>query len=170
MTTRSARFAHPEYFVYKNELKTLANRVGLTQLPSRFKIVFNMPIAPSNLKKDGTPRKGKSGPGQPHHQTPDVDNLVKAIFDALGKEKIVIKRGKPTIQIDDSYIYGVYALKKWCLQGNEGIEISEMFPEGELGQVCDFDIFFNLMVNNGLSGESATAAFDALSKNGFKVI
>lgn len=41
--------------------------------------------------------------GKPHQQTPDIDNLVKAIFDCLVE--------------NDSYIHTVYAKKIWGEQG-----------------------------------------------------
>ena len=41
--------------------------------------------------------------GQPHQQTPDVDNMLKALLDAVHK--------------DDSHIWDIRATKKWSTLG-----------------------------------------------------
>ena len=54
--------------------------------------VLPMPVSWSKKKKDKLC-------GQPHKQTPDLDNLLKAIFDATHD--------------DDSHIYKITAEKRW---------------------------------------------------------
>jgi Holliday junction resolvase RusA-like endonuclease len=64
---------------------------------------LEMPQSWSQKKKD---RLG----GQPHQQTPDIDNMVKAVADALTPD-------------NDSHIYSIAAEKRWS-HGVGYIEIS----------------------------------------------
>lgn len=58
-------------------------------------ICFWMPVSATMRKSRGCPKEG-----DPHRQKPDLDNLVKALLDALWE--------------DDSGIWGIRAEKRWC--------------------------------------------------------
>lgn len=62
------------------------------------KIVFMLP-----MPKSWSKAKKERNDGWPHEETPDLDNLVKALFDAVYK--------------NDSHIWRVNAEKRW---GNKG--------------------------------------------------
>lgn len=64
----------------------------------RTEVDFYMPMPKSWSKK-----KRAAMDGQPHQSKPDIDNLVKALFDAVCK--------------DDSHIYEVHARKFWGEKG-----------------------------------------------------
>lgn len=52
------------------------------------------------MPKSWTKKKKREYLGSPHQQTPDLDNLLKALFDALFKK--------------DQHIWSVKATKVWC--------------------------------------------------------
>ena len=62
-----------KYFAFKDEVKL--NKV---ELPDSYHVIFVMPIPGSWSKK-----KKAEMDGQPHRQTPDKDNLEKALLDAM---------------------------------------------------------------------------------------
>jgi Holliday junction resolvase RusA-like endonuclease len=92
------------YRAYAEELRLKYKH----HLPADICIGFVIPIA------KGRRMASKKYPvalnaGMPHQQTPDLDNLVKAVLDALC--------------IDDSYVHSIMAFKVW---GDTGlISISE---------------------------------------------
>lgn len=77
-----------------------AHRVSLPE--SGAHITFHMPM-PSSWSQ----RKRKEMVGQPHKQRPDLDNLIKALGDAVHEE--------------DSFLWDYRATKVWAEAG--GIEI-----------------------------------------------
>lgn len=89
------------YWAFCNELRL---KVGNYKLPAQVEIEFYIPVFKSYSKK-----KRKKLIGQPHQQTPDIDNYLKAVLDALTD--------------DDSYIYDLRGIKFWCARGNEKIII-----------------------------------------------
>lgn len=70
-------------------------------------IVFNMPMPASWSKK-----KKAEMIGRPHQQRPDVDNLGKAIFDA--------------VLPDDSGVWDIRMTKVWAETGSIEITAAEM--------------------------------------------
>ncbi len=72
-------------------------------LPAQVELIFRIPMPASWSQK-----KRVAIQGSPHQQRPDIDNLVKAIFDHLAPE--------------DSYIYHVEASKFWGYRGSITIE------------------------------------------------
>ena len=66
-------------------------------------IVFRMPMPPSWSAK-----KRRELNGHPHQQKPDIDNLIKALFDAVHKE--------------DEWIHTVTARKVWAVDGEIEVE------------------------------------------------
>ncbi len=70
------------YFNYVDDIKAKAELMGLTTLPYRIKsIKYIMPI-PKTWPKKEVPAMIN----QPHLQKPDIDNLRKALQDAICKE------------------------------------------------------------------------------------
>jgi Holliday junction resolvase RusA-like endonuclease len=74
-------------------------------LPSEVKLIFHVPMPRSWSKKKRTEMIG-----QPHQQKPDIDNMTKAVLDALCKE--------------DSYVWRVDAEKRWAEAGS--IEVAAL--------------------------------------------
>jgi len=75
-----------QYFCYKNKLIKLCGELGIENIPASIytlKFYFRMPESWSNKKKERMM-------GQLHQQTPDIDNIMKALFDSL--------------QVQDNYI------------------------------------------------------------------
>lgn len=73
-------------------------------LPIPCKLIFTIPMP------DGwSAKKKESSNGKPHLQTPDIDNLAKAVFDALLNQ--------------DSHVWSFSAEKRWGYEGS--IEICE---------------------------------------------
>jgi Holliday junction resolvase RusA-like endonuclease len=95
--TRSDKWNHRDcvtrYWEFKDRL-----REHLTEIPQPCLMVFVFPM-PESWKE----KKKAIMRGQPHQKTPDIDNIEKAILDALYK--------------NDSHIWNVHHIKIW---GDEG--------------------------------------------------
>ena len=78
-------------------------RASGAELPERVALAFELPMPRSWSKK-----KRDRMNGEPHQQRPDLDNLVKAVLDALAGE--------------DSYVHTLTASKRWALRGSVTIE------------------------------------------------
>ncbi|MCK5612030.1 RusA family crossover junction endodeoxyribonuclease [Candidatus Pacearchaeota archaeon] len=91
--TRSDKWKKREivlrYFAFKNEIKTAGVKI---KCPAKITFQIEMPKSWSKKKK-------LAHDGKPHLQTPDIDNLLKGLLDAVYKE--------------DSHIWSVWAIKKW---------------------------------------------------------
>jgi Holliday junction resolvase RusA-like endonuclease len=81
------------------------------ELPERLYLVIHMP-----MPKTWSNKKRKAMLLEPHRQRPDIDNLIKAVLDALCE--------------DDSNIHEVHACKLWNEFGGIGIETIEKEPKG----------------------------------------
>lgn len=79
--------------------------LSLPAEPSIVECKAYLPLPASYNKK-----KVKELLGQPHRLRPDVDNILKAMMDALFNE--------------DSMIHTVRISKFWCLSGEERLEVS----------------------------------------------
>jgi len=78
MTWKTAKFAkYKPYWDYSDKLKELAVKLA----ESGQRVVFIMPMPKSWSKKKKTERRGT-----PHHQTPDTDNMLKALWDSVLKQ------------------------------------------------------------------------------------
>lgn len=92
--TRSDRWkqrpAVMRYRSFKDEIR--ANRVSIPDSGARIVFVMPMPATWSKTKK-------MLMRGAPHQQTPDIDNLLKALLDSIFD--------------NDSHIWDVYAAKIW---------------------------------------------------------
>jgi Holliday junction resolvase RusA-like endonuclease len=84
------RPATTQYWIYKAALQKLK-----VTLPIPCSILFELPMPESWSKK-----KRKEMNGKPHESKPDIDNLIKGIFDALLE--------------NDQVVWGVYAEKRWA--------------------------------------------------------
>lgn len=60
-------------------------RLRLQRLPNHLDMEFMLPMPDSWSEK-----KKQSMVGQPHRQKPDLDNIVKAVFDAMLEDDSVI--------------------------------------------------------------------------------
>lgn len=87
-----------QYHGFKDNLRLLARANKLTLSASGDVIVFLVPMPPSwsERKRDELNLK-------PHMQRPDLDNYLKALWDAL--------------EIEDKHIWGVTAYKLWSTKG-----------------------------------------------------
>lgn len=83
------RPATAKYWAFKDEVK----RLGIQVPESGAHVTFHMPV----------PGCGKDRVGKPHQQVPDVDNLVKALLDAIYE--------------DDAHIWDIRATKLWSDKG-----------------------------------------------------
>lgn len=82
------------YFAFCDELRLKYT----TPLPDQLRIIFYIPMPPSWSNK-----KRQAFCDMPHQQKPDIDNLSKAVMDALCK--------------DDARIYDLHATKYWATSG-----------------------------------------------------
>lgn len=88
------------YRAFADELRLLW---GVSNVPDRISLTFFIPMPYSwSAKKKEEMRL------MPHHQKPDIDNLVKAVLDAMCE--------------DDSYIYAIRAEKYWDDTGSIEVE------------------------------------------------
>lgn len=88
MTKRSAKFK-TAYWQWKDKIRDEAANVGLV-LPPTFRAIFFIAM-PNSWPK----RKKAEMAGRQHEQTPDDDNLMKALKDALLDEDSHIWSGTP---------------------------------------------------------------------------
>lgn len=106
------RFYDPQYVAKKNFAYEFMSHVPLDRVinsPMSFDLIFVIKIPKSWSKK----KKAKFL-DQPHTQTPDVDNLIKFIFDSLNSR----------VFVDDSQIFKVEAMKMWGEKGKTIMEIN----------------------------------------------
>lgn len=85
------------YYRFKDQC-----RVRRVKLPQPCRVVFHMPM-PSGWSNE----RQRAMDGMPHTVRPDLDNLVKALGDAVCKE--------------DSHLWNIRAEKRWSL--TPGIEV-----------------------------------------------
>lgn len=101
--TRSDRWKERDCVMRYRAFKDHVRALGVF-IPQPCKIVFHMPIPKSYSNK-----KKLSIIGKPHTQKPDLDNLLKALMDAVFE--------------DDGHIWAVCEEKRWA--DRPGIEILE---------------------------------------------
>jgi len=85
-----------KYWAYKDAIQLQKRTFELPESDFQVVFVLQMPKSWSNKKKEKMV-------GQKHQQTPDIDNLAKAFFDALLKE--------------DSHIWDCRLTKVWGCEG-----------------------------------------------------
>ena len=96
-----------KYFAFRDEV-----RAHSVIMPVPCKIIFNV-----RMPKSWSEKKKASLRGRPHRQTPDLDNLVKGLLDAVFE--------------DDKIVWGFAAEKRWCDYGSiiiKEIKCLKCFP------------------------------------------
>lgn len=87
------------YREFADRLRYEARRAGFSVPEAGLSLEFHIPMPPSWTKK-----KRRAMDGQPHQQKPDIDNLTKALMDALLP--------------DDSRVWSLDAqTKRWSTEG-----------------------------------------------------
>ena len=103
------RPVHKRYFQYCNAIRALN-----VQIPYKHAhITFIMP-----MPKSWSKGKKASLEGQYHQQTPDIDNLYKALLDAVFK--------------DDSHVCNVELTKLWGYRGAIVVEKSNVTQQNAI--------------------------------------
>jgi len=88
----------PVIMRYRAFCDELRLKLGSYKIPARVEMVFGIKMSKSwSLKKKDLTL------GKPHQQTPDIDNCVKSVLDALCE--------------NDSYVYEIHASKFWAKEG-----------------------------------------------------
>lgn len=90
-----------QYRSFKDELRKECKRLNLIELkPQLQSLIFYIPMPETWSKKKKLLMEGK-----PHQQSPDIDNFLKAIFDAM--------------LLQDNYIYSIKGElgKYWAKEG-----------------------------------------------------
>lgn len=96
--TRADRWKKRPAVVRYRRFKDQVRELGIAVSETGCRMIFVLPMPKSWSKK-----KMSQMHGQPHKQTPDTDNLVKAILDSVFEE--------------DSQIHHVEGLKFWGVTG-----------------------------------------------------
>lgn len=86
------------YFAFQKEV-----RLKKVKVSERCRVIFFLPMPNSWSKK-----KKDAMHMMPHQQTPDIDNLQKALFDS--------------VHANDKHIWHVDAQKRWSYEGGIAIE------------------------------------------------
>ena len=111
-------FVDPETRAWKELVaKSFLEKVGPgfrpLETPIELVLAFRMPM-PASWSK----RRRSEMDGQPHTQKPDIDNLAKAIMDALNG----------VAWVDDGQVFTVGSIKGWGPAGAVLVEIREVMP------------------------------------------
>lgn len=99
MTRRDKWAKRPIVMAYRNYGDGLRLKLAKYRLPESVSVDFYI-----SMPKTWSEKRRVALSGQPHQQTPDIDNLVKGLFDHLAK--------------NDSYIWEVKARKFWAWRGS----------------------------------------------------
>lgn len=104
------------YLAYKKLIGLELNKICKTptKQPVSIKILFVMPIPPSWSKK-----KRMDAIGSYHTSKPDIDNLIKGLFDAANK--ILWQDDNQVVRCNTTKIYG----EKPCIE----FEVTAMYEE-----------------------------------------
>lgn len=92
------RKAVTEYLEFKNRIQACAQELNY-QMGDTIDVLFLIP-----MPKSWSQKKRLQMEKMPHKQTPDVDNLTKALMDALNK--------------DDSNVWKTNVEKRWAFNGS----------------------------------------------------
>ncbi len=106
-----------KYNAYKEELQFWAEKNTFSMPSGFFSIWFYLP-APRSWRK----KKLIDMLYAPHTSTPDLDNLIKALFDGIMPRRNRIGGG---VGADDRRIHCYTAFKIWVPSGEERIDIVE---------------------------------------------
>ena len=105
MTRSDSWRARPAVLRYRQWCDMVRAEVGSWTLPEAFRATFWMPMPAS-----WSFRRREQTLGLPHQQRPDLDNLIKALMDAL--------------LVEDSAVWSIGAEKRWSTEGR--IEVEEL--------------------------------------------
>ncbi len=89
-----------QYRAFRDEV-----RLRGVKLVPPCKVTFFVPMPPSWSK-----RRRADFAGKPHMNTPDVDNLLKALLDSVFRDA------------DDAHIWSIWPEKRWAEQGSITVE------------------------------------------------
>lgn len=120
MTRRDTWAQRPvvlKYRAFCDALREQVKEQDFTLPEAGFNLWYHIPMPKTWSKK-----KKAAMRGQPHQQTPDVDNITKGVFDALLGQ--------------DSGIWDVRSGKFWAEEGRIEIEVTEDRPF--VCSVCGF--------------------------------
>ena len=106
-----------KYNAYKQELSWVVKKQGFTMPHGYFALWFYIPHPPS-----WRPKKVKEMLYKPHQSTPDWDNYIKALFDALMPRK---SRTRGEKGVDDRLIHCGAIFKVWVLPEEACIKVVE---------------------------------------------
>lgn len=106
-----------KYNSYKEEIRYCVDKAKFTIPLGYFAIWFYLPFPKSWRNKKRVEMLGK-----PHMSTPDLDNMIKALFDGLMPRRNRISGGKGA---DDRKIHCYVSFKVWVPEGQERIDIVE---------------------------------------------
>jgi hypothetical protein len=113
-TTRNRKKRIIRYNDYRKKIRELCDAEGFELLPYGWAAYFYYPC-PARWR----PAKRKRMHGQHKHTKPDVDNLIGAILDSLGK-----KRGEVSNRLKDEKVAQINGQGKFWIDAEEGyIEI-----------------------------------------------
>lgn len=106
-----------KYNAYKEEVRYWVDKSKFVIPLGHFAMWFYLPF-PKSWRK---PKRMEMG-GKPHTSTPDLDNMIKAIFDSIMPRRNRISGEKGA---DDRKIHCYAAFKVWVPEGEERIDIVE---------------------------------------------
>lgn len=91
-----------EYFDFKDDISRQAKKEGFVLSD---KLMMQIEIQPP---KSYSKKKTEAITGKPHDQKPDIDNIIKAVFDCLAKE--------------DKTIHEIHVRKIWSTENKITIQ------------------------------------------------
>lgn len=94
--TRADRWRKRKCVVAYYAFKDACHEMGMT-IPVPCRLTFGIP-----MPKSWSEKKKNAMAGQPHTQKPDVDNITKAVLDAVFE--------------DDSHVWNVHSVKLWSFK------------------------------------------------------
>lgn len=106
-----------KYNAYKEEIRYWSDKNNFTFPIGYFAIWFYVPFPKSWRKK-----KRLDMLSIPHKNTPDLDNMLKALFDAIMPRR---NRISGEVGSDDRKIHCYAAFKIWCYEDDAKIDIIE---------------------------------------------
>ena len=106
-----------KYNAYKEEVRYWVDKSQFVIPLGHFAIWFYLPF-PKSWRKP----KRREMVGKPHMSTPDLDNMIKALFDSIMPRRNRVSGEKGA---DDRKIHCYVAFKVWVTPGLERIDIVE---------------------------------------------
>lgn len=110
-----------KYNAYKEEVRYWVEKNNFIMPMGYFSIWFHLPF-PQSWRKP----KRENMAGMPHCSTPDLDNMLKALFDSVMPRR---NRTSGGTGADDRKIHCYTSFKVWCPPGEERIVICEYQPK-----------------------------------------